>query len=94
VAWHVVARRDERKNAAPTVSKTVLRPFSDSMGSVRVRALFAAALAIFTLGVSQASGAKPSRHAACAWGASSERARLVNGRIVTTPPARSGCVNP
>jgi hypothetical protein len=64
------------------------------MGSVRLRALFAASLAILTLGVSQASGAKPTRHADCTWGASSERAQVVNGRIVTSHPSASGCLKP
>jgi hypothetical protein len=65
------------------------------MGSARrlgTRAVLCAAVAALTLSVSQASGAKPNRHEACTWGASSIRAHRVNGRIVTTSPAETGCI--
>ncbi len=57
----------------------------------RIRALFALAVAILTLSAAQASGARPRSHATCTWGASSERAHVVGGRIVTSAPAETGC---
>jgi hypothetical protein len=65
------------------------------MGSVRrrlrLRAVFAIAVAALTLSAAQASGAKAPAGATCNWGASSERAQVVDGRIVTSPPAQTGC---
>jgi hypothetical protein len=58
------------------------------------RALLFVVLALLTLGASQASGARPERRAACTWGASSIRAQVVHGQIVSTPAARSGCTGP
>jgi hypothetical protein len=58
---------------------------------LRVRALFAVAVAGLTLSATQASGAKAPSGATCNWGASSERAQIVDGRIVASPPVQTGC---
>jgi hypothetical protein len=59
---------------------------------VRVGAcLLLALLAVLALNAAQATGAK--RHpAACTWGASSIRAEVVDGKLVVSPRATSGCI--
>jgi len=49
-------------------------------------------VALLTLTAAAATGARHSRNdASCAWGASSMRAEIVDGRVVTTTPVVTGC---
>ena len=46
---------------------------------------------VLTLSSAQATGAKRQR-TDCTWGASSVRAEVVDGKLVVSPPATSGCI--
>lgn len=50
-----------------------------------------ALVAVLTLSASTAMGAKP-EPTTCTWGASSVRAEIVDGNLVTSQPATSGCI--
>jgi hypothetical protein len=56
-----------------------------------IACLFVALVAALTLSASTATGAK-SDPTPCTWGASSVRAEVVDGKVVTTQPATSGCI--
>jgi hypothetical protein len=68
------------------------------MGSLlhRSRALFwlvITLIALLALSAASATGARQKRSDdSCTWGASSVRAQIVDGRVVTTTPAVSGCI--
>jgi hypothetical protein len=65
-----------------------------SRGSRGIRAALCVAVALLTLSAPQASGAKQRHGASCTWGASSIHARIVDGKIVSSAPATSGCARP
>jgi hypothetical protein len=75
-----------------------LRALIEQMGSLlqRSRALvWAVIVLVVLLGLSAASatGARDRRSDdSCTWGASSVRAQVIDGRIVATTPAVSGCI--
>jgi hypothetical protein len=52
--------------------------------------LFVVLVAALTLNSAQATGAKRAR--TCTSGASSIRAEVVDGKLVVSPPATSGCI--
>jgi hypothetical protein len=60
------------------------------MGSRRLLSAIAAALVALPLVASSAAPA-PAHRRSCSSGASSIRAHLVDGRVVVSSPARSGC---
>jgi hypothetical protein len=51
-----------------------------------------ALIALLALSAASATGAAHRRSDECTWGASSVRAQVVDGRIVTSTPAVSGCI--
>ena len=53
--------------------------------------LVAALVGVLTLSAAEATGAKRDR-TACTWGASSIRAEVVDGKLVVSAPATSGCI--
>jgi hypothetical protein len=61
-----------------------LRPIS-------VCLVIAAAVAVLALRSAQATGARPDQ-APCTWGASSVSAEVVDGKLVISPAATSGCI--
>lgn len=58
---------------------------------VNVCLLIAAVAAVLTLRAAQATGASRDQ-APCLWGASSVSAEEVDGKIVVSPAATSGCI--
>jgi len=56
-----------------------------------IACLFVALAAVLTLSAATATGAK-SEPTTCTWGASSIRAEVVDGNVVTSQPATSGCI--
>jgi hypothetical protein len=59
---------------------------------LRLGICLAIALAgVLTLVSAQASGAKRDKPP-CTWGASSIRAEVVDGKLLVSPPATSGCI--
>jgi hypothetical protein len=53
--------------------------------------LFIALVAVLTLSAATAAGAKR-EPTTCTWGASSVHAEIVEGKLVTSQPATSGCI--
>jgi hypothetical protein len=53
--------------------------------------LFVALVAVLTLSAATATGARR-EPTTCTWGASSVRAEVVDGNLVTSQPATSGCI--
>jgi hypothetical protein len=53
--------------------------------------LLFALVTVLTLSSAQATGAKRKLND-CTWGASSIRAEVVDGKLVVSPPATSGCI--
>jgi hypothetical protein len=51
-----------------------------------------ALVTVVGLSASQATGAKTRNRADCTWGASSMRAQIVGGKIVSSAPSTSGCI--
>ena len=71
--------------------------FARNMGShhqLVLRLLFfvIALVTVVGLSASQATGAKPRNRADCTWGASSMRAQIMGGRIVSSAPITTGCI--
>jgi hypothetical protein len=58
---------------------------------VSIGVVFAAAAAVLVLPSAQATGARRDQ-APCTWGASSVSAEVLNGKLVVSPTATSGCV--
>ena len=58
---------------------------------VSVCVVFAAVVAVFALRAAQATGAERDE-APCMWGASSVSADEVDGKVVVSPVATSGCI--
>jgi hypothetical protein len=58
---------------------------------LRLLLLAVALVTVFGLSAAQATGAKK-RRAECTFGASSIRAHMVNGKIVSSAPSTSGCI--
>jgi hypothetical protein len=58
---------------------------------VSIGLVFAAAAAVLALPSAQATGARRDR-APCMWGASSVSAEVVDGKLVVSPAATSGCI--
>jgi hypothetical protein len=56
----------------------------------RIGVIAAAALAAIVVSSGSASSA-PKAHAACSWGASSITAEVVDGKVVQSEPAVTGC---
>jgi hypothetical protein len=75
-----------------------LRALISKMGSLlhRARVLVWAVVALVVLLALSAASATGARHGrsddSCTWGASSVRAQVVDGRIVTSTPAVTGCI--
>jgi hypothetical protein len=53
-----------------------------------------ALVALLALSAAQATGGKQRGRIGCNWGASSIRAQVVDGRIVSSPAFTSGCLSP
>jgi len=53
--------------------------------------LIVSLVAVLTLSAATAMGAEP-EPTTCTWGASSVSAEIVDGRVVTSEPATSGCI--
>jgi hypothetical protein len=74
-----------------------LRAFIGMMGSPvhrsRAVVVLIALLTLLALTAASATGARH-RHGdgSCTWGASSVRAQIVDGQVVATTPAVSGCI--
>jgi hypothetical protein len=75
-----------------------MRALTSKMGSDVVRSARAAAcvvialIALFALTAASATGARDRGRDACTSGASSMTAQLNDGRVVSSPPATSGCI--
>jgi hypothetical protein len=80
--------------AAYATRITACHPCSVRLCAYRLRVsacLLLALVAVLALSSAQATGAK--RHQTdCTWGASSIRAKVVDGKFVVSPPATSGCI--
>jgi hypothetical protein len=64
------------------------------LGGQRLRigaCLFVALVAVLTLSAATATGAM-GEPTTCTWGASSVSAEVVDGNVVTSEPATSGCI--
>jgi hypothetical protein len=58
---------------------------------IAVSAVIVALVAVLALRSAQATGAKRDQKP-CAWGASSVSAEMVDGKLVVSPVATSGCI--
>jgi hypothetical protein len=56
-----------------------------------IACLFVALVAVLTLSAATATGARR-EPTTCTWGASSVRAEVVDGNLVASQPATSGCI--
>jgi hypothetical protein len=76
-----------------------MRTLIENMGSQLSRSargiacVVIALIALLALSAASATGARErGGDSACTWGASSMTATVVDGRVVTSPPATSGCI--